>query len=684
MLKRTGFSARLPAHCWPVLFCLLAGMVNARAQLVVTSPAASQVMQRNAAGTASIAITGYAHYPYSSIQVTLTPIEGNTHPAQAQQLDDTQLAQGFLHTTFTAATGWYRLKLIATAPNGVTDSAVVARVGVGEVFLVTGNSNAMGLPGLGAKDASANVVSYNAVNKTLNAENITVAPDGPMPVPAFEPLKSGNNIFPNGETAWYWGELGDLLFQRWKTPVLFYNTAWAAANAENYRDAASGKDAYNLYVGKFWPNRQPYTNIINTMRYLISLTGVRAVLWAHGENDAQLGFNENQYFEGIRTLILNSRKDSGYNIAWYIARNSASNQLKDPYLPVLNAQNRLIALSGFNAFQGPYLDTIQIPRPASAHFENVPGGVQGLSLAARAWNRSLADTAIARTTPLQPAYALHTGVTPARMYPGATFNLPFVVTGSVPADLQIAAELYDAEGHFIAVAGNGAGSPLKIQLPASLANGAYRIRLAGQNPMLPGSLSGTFYVESSAREIDYVHAISTKTLGADMRMAWALAPVPGLATITLQKTTNGQTYTDLETFTAPPANASGVYGFTDTAPGDGTLFYRLKLGYSNGSTSYSTIITLFRNGAPAPWTVFPNPVTQQHFYVMPPADPATIEEGITCRIFDAAGREHPLYTSAHEAVGLLSVRPVYALPAGKYILQVTAGDQRHTRHIVFY
>lgn len=661
------------------LLCLATGLMQVNAQLVITNPVANQVMQRNALGTASISITAYAHYPYTRIDAALIPIEGNPNAAQEQQFDPKQLAQGFLHTTFNARTGWYRLKLTGTAANGITDSAVVDRVGVGEVFLVAGNSNAMGLPGLGAKDASSNVVSFNALNKTLNNENITIAPDGPMPPPRFEPLKSGSNVFPNGETSWYWAELGDLLFQRWKTPVLFFNTAWAAANAENYRDAASGKDAFNLYVGKFWPNRQPYSNIVNTMRYLTSLTGVRAVLWSHGENDAQLGFNETQYFEGIRTLIQNSRRDSGYNIPWYIARNSASNQQKDPYLPILNAQNRLIALPGFNAFQGPYLDTIQIPRPASAHFENVPGGIQGLTLAAAAWNRSLPDTAIAKTIPMQPAYALHTGVTPARAYPGATFDLPFTATGNAPAAMQIVAELLDVQGQFIANAGTGISNPLKISLPANIADGQYHIRLTGVNPILPGSVSQPVYVERSLRTIEYVNTIGLRTAGGAIHVSWAVAPAPGLTSMTVQKTTDGLHYTDLESFPAPAAGISGVFGFTDNNPGSGTIFYRIKMVYTNGTIAHSTIATLFRDGSPAPWTVFPNPVTQQQFYIIP-----TVETDITCRLFDAAGREHPIQTSAREAVGLLSVRPRYALPSGKYILQVTSAGQTRAQSIVFY
>jgi len=357
--------------------------------------------------------------------------------------------------------------------------------------------------------------------------------------------------------------------------------------------------------------------------------------------------------------------------------------MKDPYLPVLNAQNRLIALPAFNAFRGPYLDTIQIPRPASAHFENVPGGVQGLTLAAAAWNRSLADTAIARTVPLQPAYALHTGVTPARVYPGATFDLPFTITGHAPATMQIAAELLDEQGQFTAQIGTGGTSPLQIRMPAGLPDGQYRIRLTGLAPILPGSLSQPVYVERATRTIEYVNTIGIRNVGSTIHVAWAIAPVPGLASMTVQKTTDGLHYNDLETFPAPAGGSSGVFSFTDTdagsgLPGSGTIFYRIKMGYNNGTISYSTIVTLFRDGAPAPWTVFPNPVTQQQFYIIPAS-----EADATCRLFDAAGREHPVQISAREAVGLLSVRPHYPLPAGKYILQIIRDGQTSSRSVVF-
>ncbi|MCE6988507.1 sialate O-acetylesterase [Dyadobacter sp. CY323] len=660
-----------------ILFFLITGPAGLYAQLNITSPVNNQVMQRNLVGTAIIPVTGYAYFPYARVTAFLTPIEGNSHSPKQWSFDQDQVLQGFLSTAMRAETGWYQLKLIGYSDEGITDSVVVPRVGVGEVFIVTGNSNAMGLPGLGSKDASRNVVSFNAINKTLNNENITVAPDAPMPAPRFTILQKDNYIFPNGETSWYWGELGDMLSKRWNAPVLFFNAAWAAANSENYRDAATGKDAYNLYVGKFWPNRQPYSNIVNTMRYLTSWTGSRAVLWSHGENDAQLSFKEEDYFNHIRTLIENSRRDSGYNIPWVIARNSASNTLKDPYLPVINAQNRLLAIQNFNTFKGPDLDTIQIPRPVSGHFENVTGGMQGLTLAASAWSRSLADSVVNKISPIQPEYFIHTGVTPARLYPGASFSLPFEITGKIPGTVTMHAELLDKSGDFVANAGSGTHSPLSITIPLNIPNGDYRIRLTAANPVLPGSVSGEFYVNGNYKNMEHVNTIAARIEDQNIYVSWLLSADPELKKMTLQKTTDGINHTDLKSFEGVGI-VSRVNGYKDLNPGEGTIFYRLQMEHLNGNTSYSTIVTIFLNGAPQDLLVFPNPVINQQFYLK-----AETGNAIQCMLFDMRGNEHPIYVSDREAIGLITVRPVHYLPSGIYILKIVTETGASTQRVLF-
>ncbi|WP_229253661.1 sialate O-acetylesterase [Dyadobacter sp. NIV53] len=648
------------------------------AQLTITSPVNNQIIQRDTAGIAHIAITGYATIPYSKIEVHLTPFEKNPYPAKKWLFTQDQLSQGFLSAYLQAETGWYQLKLLGHRNDNTVDSATISRIGVGEVFLIAGNSNAMGLPNLGAKSTSEQVISFNTTNKTLNPENITVAPNEPMQIPAFEPINSKNHIFPSGETSWYWGELGEMLSRKWKTPVLFLNAAWAAANSENYRDAASGKDAYNLYVGKNWPNRQPYTNLVNTIRYFNSWLGMRAVLWSHGENDAQLNFTEDAYFSNIKTLLDNSRKDTGHNIPWIIAKNSVSTSLDKPYLPVINAQNRLASLKNFNTFSGPDLDTIQVPRLAHGHFENVSGGLQGLTLAATAWNRILSDSVLRAVIPLQPAYAMHTGVVPYNAFPGADFTLPYQITGK--ENITIQAELLNDEGKFVAIAGTGNDSPLHIKLPSNLKNGIYKIRLTGLNPVLPGSISTSFYVHKALHKIEFVNTISAEPTEKEIQISWLMAANPELKTMVVQKTTDNRNYSDLESFD-PVDNEtnSHIYTYSDLNTGESSIFYRIKLEYKNGETTYSTIVAVFQEGGPPDFIVFPNPVNGQQFYLRP-GKPTT---SFHCSLFDTRGKAHALFFTQRDVIGLIVARPFYHLPAGNYILKITTDSGSSTQTVIF-
>ena len=650
------------------------------AQLIITSPVNNQVLQRDKSGFANVAVTSYAYVPYESIELKLAPVQGDKNEIKSFSFPKDQIKQGFLTATFEAKTGWYELQLTGYSTNGQVDVSAITRVGIGEVFLVAGNSNAMGLPDLGSKNSSDQVISFNAINKFLNTDNITVAPDEPMQAPQFAPIKAKDYIFPSGETSWYWAELGDMLNKKLNTPVLFLNSAWAAANSENYRDGALGKDAFNVYVGKPWPNRQPYTNIINTVRYLNSSLGLRAILWSHGENDAQQGVTEDNYFSNIQTLITNSRRDSGKDIPWIIARNSASSTLPKPYIPIISAQNRLIALSGFNTYAGPNLDTVQMPRPEQGHFENIAGGVQGLTLAASAWNRVLTDSLLKEIPPLQPDYAIHTGITPSKVFPGASFVLPFNFSGLPANTVSLQAELLDSAGRFTAIVGAGNQAPLKIQIPQDIKNGQYRIRLTGLNPILTGSISDPFSISSTYTTIDFINRLTAKTVDNKIELAWLIAAIPDLKQIVVQVNNDGESFSDIKMLDPVNGSDSQIYSYIDENDIKTSSFYRLKFEYKNGVTGYSSVYSIFREGSPANLIVFPNPVTKQFFYFRADNNIKLIK----CALYDARGIEHPIHASANEIVGLIKVEPLNALPSGNYYLKVITETGVTGQTVLFY
>lgn len=649
-------------------------------QLIISGPVNNQIFQRDENGFANIALTAYAHFPYSRIEARLIPDQNNSHTGKEFSFTSDQIKQGFLYTSLQAETGWYRLEIIGYGDKGIVDSTSIARVGIGEVFLIAGNSNAMGLPDLGAKDASDQVISFNAVNKTLNSENITVAPDEPMQMPEYAPITAKSNIFPSGETSWYWGELGDMISRKMNTPVLFLNAGWAAANSKNYRDGAMGKDAFNIYVGKYWPNRQPYTNIVNTMRYFNSSLGLRAILLSHGENDAQLNFTEENYFNNIKTLIENSRLDSGYPASWIIARNSASFTLPKPYAPVINAQKRLATLKNFNSHAGPDLDTIQIPRPTNGHFENISNGIQGLTLAATAWNRILTDSLFKTVVPLQPKFAIHTGLIPSKVFPGATFTLPYNIIGSANTTSAVQAELLDETGKFVRLAGIGSGNLANIQIPSDIPDGRYRVRLSAINSILAGSISGSFLVSKSYNKIEFINTISARKADNSIIVSWHVAANSSLKKMVLQRTIDGENYSDLASFDALDNQLhSQIYSYSDNTITNESFYYRIKGEGTNEEISYSTALAILKEGTPPNFVVFPNPVTKQQFYLRPDV----METDIQCSIYDIRGREHPIIVSDSEIIGLLSIQPVHHLPTGNYILRIVTNSGISTQLVTF-
>jgi Carbohydrate esterase, sialic acid-specific acetylesterase/Secretion system C-terminal sorting domain len=362
-----------------LLFVSLAWALTANyvlGQVKITFPLNRIVFQRNSGGNGRIPITGQFSQAVDRIEARVVPIAVG---GQGQQTDWQTIQQspqgGFFSGSIEVRGGWYQLEVRGVLNNNVVATDEVTRVGVGEVFLVAGQSNAQGRSGYGAP--SANDDRVNCVD-FLNSSHNT----NELPQPNFRHLDQNSNIGPRGVTAWCWGRLGDLLASRLNVPVLFYNAAYDATAVRNWQQTMNGGNTRDVYLGGPIPNGMPYANLRLSIQYYAATTGLRAILWHQGESDNFGLTSTPSYISDLQAVINKSRQEFGRNVGWVVARVSYDN-LRGSNSNVINGQNAVISNTG-NVFTGPNTDVIQIPRPDDVHFQG-----NGIVDLANAWNNSL-------------------------------------------------------------------------------------------------------------------------------------------------------------------------------------------------------------------------------------------------------------------------------------------------------
>ena len=204
------------------------------------------------------------------------------------------------------------------------------RFGVGDVYVIYGQSNSSGYggndePNLVSSTTSLDYTQRDAVSAiSRDIDNFTFKLKG-FPIingdnsgnilfDGFRKLEKTNQagrIYPAGGYSWCWAPLGDKLLLKNNSPVLFLNAAIPGANIDFLKDT----------------NSWGYKRFRHTLQLYANVTGTRGILWHQGENDARnqlfgtLDFSS--YTEKLKSLIEQSRNDlNTNNLTWNIARAS--------------------------------------------------------------------------------------------------------------------------------------------------------------------------------------------------------------------------------------------------------------------------------------------------------------------------------------------------------------------------
>jgi hypothetical protein len=258
----------------------------------ITAPAERQVVQRGDDDAALVAVRGRVAGPATRIFVRARPRPGVRGEALPWRPLEGSLARDgrFSGRVRLAAGGWYELQLCAVHGGRPGPVATVGRVGVGEVFLVAGQSN---------------ISNSGDLDRAHRVDDRVSAFDGEAGAWA----RGGNPMpFAPGAGGCMQAYLGNRLVRELGVPVAFCTLSWAMP-VEAWLPGAVYPRA---------PKARAFRDLVVRLAALRDRGGLRAVLWHQGETDFYTPIPD--YARRLTSLIVRSRAAAELDVPWVIAR----------------------------------------------------------------------------------------------------------------------------------------------------------------------------------------------------------------------------------------------------------------------------------------------------------------------------------------------------------------------------
>jgi hypothetical protein len=295
----------------------LTGAAPPEGDLQVQSPQDYQVFQRSSRQRGGVRLKGKVIPPCTDLEARLsgTSIEGKLPEKwQPVQLNDDRTFDAEVPAT---AGGWYKVEIRARNMNRTVAEWTAAHVGVGEVFVIAGQSNSSNWGEERQRQVSGHVATFDGKRWRL----------GDDPQPGVHDHSTGGSP---------WPAFGDALYRKYHVPIGIASTGHGGSSVSQWQPGSDYFRWLTTRIGQLGPR------------------GFRAVLWHQGEAD--VGMPSEEYFQKLKTLIQTSQKEAGWKLPWLVAQVSYHNPGSPSFPNPRNAQKKLWQ-QGI-AQEGPDTDTM--------------------------------------------------------------------------------------------------------------------------------------------------------------------------------------------------------------------------------------------------------------------------------------------------------------------------------------
>jgi hypothetical protein len=287
--------------------------------LALAAPLEYQVCQRYARARGQLPLRGKVRPACDKLRVRVTgqALDGPLPDEWKNVPFDNRAARTFDTTLPEPAGGWYKVEVQGLQGDRVVAEATVDHVGIGEVFVLAGQSNSTNCGEEQLKVRTGMVASFSG----------DYWQPGDDPQPGVHDKTAGGSC---------WPAFGDALYEKYHVPIGIASTGHSGSSV------------------KAWQPGSEYFKWMLTRVKQLGPQGFRALLWHQGESD--VGLTADEYGRLLTNVITASKKEAGWDFPWFVAQVSYHN-VQSPSFPTTRAAQKQL-WDRHVALEGPDTDTL--------------------------------------------------------------------------------------------------------------------------------------------------------------------------------------------------------------------------------------------------------------------------------------------------------------------------------------